>query len=401
MTLLKEKLFLEKTKKIKKLTIIILIIFAYYTASCQTKILEKKISVHCKEQKISEILKQISKNENIRFSYGQLNDLNKKKSIYFKNGKLKFVLSKLFYETNIRYISFSDQIILVENEKAPSKKVIKAYIVDEETNKPIPYATVMYANTGNGAIADFNGQVEFEFDKLKIDSLKFASLGYKPRKFSTEKISKKNVIKIKLAKDLIPIQNINIRASDYYEKTSGNNGIVCFGALYMDTNGQKVALYIKNKERKSGKIHKIYFKLSKKGNFDAPFRIRIFKPDSAGKPGKDILKEILVVKPDSKKSWFSVDVSVYDVKMPQEGLFVSMEGVFPNDFDFYFKDKDFEDLSPDETHEDLTDLSYGQRLCYNKKGKNNTWHYSLSHKWFQLKKQRFNVMIRAKIIYKK
>ncbi len=351
--------------------------------------------------KISEIIFKISKKENIRFSYGQLKDLNKKKSVYFKNGKLKFILSKLFEDTEIRYFAFSEQIILVENKKKSSKKIIKAFIIDGETKEAVPYATVMFGKTGEGAISDFNGQVEFEFDTEKVDSLKFASLAYKSRKIATKKIINKNVIKIELFKDLIPIKTINVRASDYYNKNFGNNGVVCIGALYMDTNGQEVALYIKNKEKKLGKIYKIFFKLSKKGNRNAPFRIRIYEPDSLGKPGKDILNEILVVKPETKKSWFAVDISVYDINFPQKGLFISMGGVFPNDFDFYFKNQDFDDLSKDKSLEDLTDLSYGQRLCYNKKGKNNTWHYSLSHQWFQLKKQRFNVMIKTKIIYKK
>lgn len=351
--------------------------------------------------KISEIIKQISTENSIRFSYGQIKDLKKIKSVYFKNGKLKFILSKMFAETNIKYLAFSDQIILVESEKVPQKKIIMGEIIDAETKVAIPYATIMFLKTGEGVISDYNGKFELEFDRQIAETLKFASIGYVSRKVATSKLLNKNVIKVALKKDLIKVPQVNIKASDYYNKTFGNKGLVSLGALYMDTNGQEVALYIKNEEKKEGLIHKIYFKLSKKGNTDAPFRIRIYKPDSVGKPGKDILNEILVVKPETKKSWFAVDISAYDITFPQEGLFVSMGGVFPNDFDFYFEDKDFEDLSKEESPNDLTNLSYGQRLFYNKRGKNNTWHYSLSHQWFQLKKDRFNVMIKAKIIYRK
>ena len=320
---------------------------------------------------------------------------------YLVEGKLKFILSKLFTETNIKYMAFSDQVILVESKKAPQQKVLMGYIIDAETKEPIPYATIMYGETGAGVISDYHGKFELEFDRQQTDTLKFISMGFKSKKLATHKILDKNVIKVGLKKDLIPIPKVYVKGSDYYNTLAGNTGITCFGALYMDTHGQEVALYIKNKKKKKGVIESLYFKLSSKGNIDAPFRIRIYQADSLGKPGKDILKDILVVKPDSKQSWFEVDISSYDISFLQEGLFISMGGVFPNDFNFYFSDKDFDNLSKDNSPEDLNDLSYGQRLCYNLKGKNNTWHKSLSHKWFQLNKQRFNVMIKTKVVYKK
>ncbi len=386
-------------KKIIAALIINLIV--YNTVYSQTEVLEKRISLHCTDMTIIDIIQQISKDENIRFSYGQLHDMKKRKSIYFKEGKLKFILSKLFTETNIKYLAFSDQVILVESEKAPQQKVIKGYIVDAETKEPIPYATIMYGETGAGVISDYHGKFELEFDRQQIDTLKFISMGFKSKKLATHKILDKNVIKIGLKKDLIPIPKVYVNSSDYYDVTEGNAGIACFGALYMDTHGQEVALHIKNKKNKQGLIQNIYFKLSTKGNIDAPFRIRIYQADSLGKPGNDILKDILVVKPDSKQSWFELDISSYDISFPQEGLFISMGGVFPNDFNFYFADKDFDDLSNENVPDNLNDLSYGQRLCYNLKGKNNTWHKSLSQQWFQLNKQRFNIMIKTKVVYKK
>ena len=386
-------------KKIIAALIISLIV--YNTAYSQTEVLEKRISLHCSDMTIIDIIQQISKDENIRFSYGQLQDMKKRKSIYFKEGKLKFILSKLFTDTNIKYLAFSDQVILVESEKAPQQKVIKGYIIDAETKEPIPYATIMYGETGDGVISDYHGKFELEFDRQQIDTLKFISVGFKSKKLATHKILNKNVIKVGLKKDLIPIPKVYINSSDYYNVIEGNAGIACFGALYMDTHGQEVALYIKNKKKKKGVIESLYFKLSSKGNIEAPFRIRIYQADSLGKPGKDILKEILVVRPKNNESWFKIDISSYDISFPQEGLFISMGGVFPNDFNFYFGDLDFDDLSEDSLPEDFNDLSYGQRLCYNLKGRNHTWHKSLSHQWFQLKKQRFNVMIKTKVIYKK
>jgi hypothetical protein len=357
--------------------------------------------VHFSEQSIKQIIQKISHQENIRFSYGNFQDLNKKKSIYFKDAKLKYILFRLFENTNIRYMSFSDQIILIEAEKYPGKKFIKGYIVDSETGHAIPYATVLFVNSGEGVISDYKGRFEIELNTNMIDTLKFSSLSYHSKKIITKKIIEKNAIKISLEKKITPLPGPDIKASDYKEDIIGNGGFTNAGALYLDTHGQEVALYIQNKKKIKGRIHQLDFKLSKKGNTDAPFRIRIYAQDSLGRPGEDILKDILVVKPNSKSAWFSVDISDYKIIVPQNGFFVSIGGVFPNDFEFYFKDDDFDNLTPDENPTELEDLSYGQRICYNRKSKNNTWHYSLSRHWFQLDKKRFNVMIKAKIYYKK
>jgi len=158
------------------------------------------MSVHFTEQAVLQIIQKISKQENIRFSYGNFQDLKKKKSIYFKDAKLKYILFRLFENTNIRYMSFSDQIILVEAEKYPRRKFVKGYIVDNETGNPIPYATVMFIKSGEGVIADYLGRFEIELDTKTVDTLKFTSLSYYSKKIHTEKIIEKNAVKIVLKK---------------------------------------------------------------------------------------------------------------------------------------------------------------------------------------------------------
>ncbi len=367
----------------------------------QTDLLERRISVHCSELTIKEIIHNISNQDKIRFSYTNLKDLNKRKSIYFKNAKVKFVLARLFEDTDIRYMAFSDQIILMETKKFPQKKFISGYIVETETNLPIPYATIMYLKSGEGLISDYKGRFELELNINTADTLKFTSLSYSSKKISVNKIINKNAIKISLNKKIYPIPEVNIKASDYSELFLGNGGYTYIGALYLDTHGQEVALLIENKKKIKGKIKELHFRLSPKGNTEAPFRIRIFEKDSTGRPGKDILKDILVVKPETKKLWYTVNITDYDIFLPEEGMFISMGGVFPNDYNFYFEDSDFDNISSEDVPRNTEKLSYGQRICYNKKSKNNTWHYSLSRKWFQIDKKRFNVMIRAKINYKK
>jgi len=129
-----------------------------------------------------------------------------------------------------------------------------------------------------------------------------------------------------------------------------------------------------------------------------------YRPEKDKMTGNDLLQEMVVVKPYGKAGWYAVDLHHHYIPVSSPGFFIAMEGVFPNDYDFYAQGDDFTDIaktSPETEIEDSpTMISYGQRLGYTKsrRNENNTWHYSLDHTWFQLKKQLFSVMVAADII---
>ena len=146
----------------------------------------------------------------------------------------------------------------------------------------------------------------------------------------------------------------------------------------------------------------VSYYLSSKGNTNAPFRVRIYECDSVtGRPGDDMLPEIVVVKPNQGKGLFAINISKYNLKVPKNGFFVAMEGIFPDDYDVYYEGTGFSYKSGnnDSDNEDFTDadLQYGQQLGYTHGSVNNTWHYAVDRTWFQLKKGHFNVMISAGI----
>ncbi len=171
----------------------------------------------------------------------------------------------------------------------------------------------------------------------------------------------------------------------------------------MDTHGQQTALFIDNARDTAGRVVKVSYYLSKKGNMNAPFRIRIYKKDTAtNAPSDDLLKEIVVVKPETNDhGWFDINISRFNVTLPKEGFFVAMEGVYPDDFDNVYTGSDFvtDGLSGARDYEidDLDLVSFGQRLGYNRKGENSTWHYSITGEWFQVNKKNFNAMIATEI----
>lgn len=228
-------------------------------------------------------------------------------------------------------------------------------------------------------------------------------LGYKPDTIPIKHILQWSEYKIYLKPATYKIDVAEITDKPGTFTRLGNKGFLTSGSIYMDTHGQQTALFIDNARDTAGRVVKVSYYLSKKGNMNAPFRIRIYKKDTAtNAPSDDLLKEIVIVKPETNDhGWFDINISRFNVTLPKEGFFVAMEGVYPDDFDNVYTGSDFvtDRLSGARDYEidDLDLVSFGQRLGYNRKGENSTWHYSITGEWFQVNKKNFNAMIATEI----
>ena len=255
-----------------------------------------------------------------------------------------------------------------------------------------------------GTISDYKGIYEWELsEKYKNDSVVVSSMGFEKKYMSIGELAGFNGKFIFLKENVISLPAIYINSRDYKTEEVGNKGNFTSGSIYLDTHGQQTGLFVENKHRSRGTLQAVSFYLCETGNTEAPLRIRIYSVDSLSeKPDQDLLPEIFIVQPDVDKGWYTVDLRSYRIDFPENGLFVALEGIFPNDYDYYSSSDDFIDISnktankPIET-ETPKSVSYGQQIGYNRREDKNTWHYSLSHTWFQLENQKFGVMIKASV----
>jgi len=370
-------------------------IIALKSCYSQSDLLLTRVSVNYKNTTILNIITDLNTTHNIDFSYdSNILELNTKVSVKIEDKTLKYLLIAVFANTSIRFISYSNQIILIEAKKVFSPKIYTGKIIDNEANVGVPFSTVKIKNANEFIISDSKGVFEIDLDKdVSTDTLIIYAFSYNKIEIPVKRLNTDAIIYLK--KKEFKIDGVEIIETDYKIVVLGNKSPIVTGSMYIDTHGQQTALYIKNKKARKGEITKIKYRLSNNGNAYAPFRIRIYECDKHNKPGKDLLHDILVVKPVGNSSWFEIDISSYEVYLPSNGFFVAIEGVFPNDFNNYFTSSDFNNISEEKN----TLTEYGQRLCYNRFGKNNTWHYSLSHTWFKTSKKRFNVMIKTVIRY--
>lgn len=378
----------------------------------QNTILEKRISVTFHATPMEQAIEIIAEAANVHVSYSSdlLSDCAPV-SFNAKNEMLLTVLNKLFASYKIAYTVHAAQLILFPKKTMVIREhTIKGNICDETTGLPISYATLQIRGKSKGVVADHEGFFEFTLNDMELaDTLMASHLGYERRTFTAQSLISKPEVTILLQEKPVSIEPVTISVARLRKKTKsiGNRGWFTAGSIYLDTHGQQIALYVDNNKNVNGYIRKVSYYLSDKGNVEAPFRVRVLGLDTLTQaPGKDLIPEILVVQPpQDTDGWYDVDLSEYRIYVPSNGFFVAMQGVFPNDYSFYAGDSDFIEIGkrPSKRNDDFAPKSihYGQRVGYSDKKGRNTWHYSLSHQWFQMERNNYNVKISAEIgIYK-
>lgn len=367
----------------------------------QDDILNDTIDISIEQGKLKEALQQLSDHTGLRFGYREKTITQKKVSSFKYKTTLKEVLDQVIKANQLCYVVQGKQII-IHTGCLPKYYSISGYILEDSTYNPLPYISVSIAGKPIGVIADKNGHFELDlpFVNQGNDTLIFSSLGYYRDTLIVNPGTEKQVTRV-MRRKTYPVPEIVVKPMEYITERLGNSKEHSSGSLYLDTHGQQTALRISNPNKNRGVIQSAEYYLSKKGNTDAPFRVRIYEVDSTGKPGTDLIEDAIVVKPEIKEGWFSVDISMLNIEMPENGVFISMEGVFPDDYENYFGSSEFIDLANPVEEVNTKALIYGQRLGYNRKGKHDTWHYSMSKVWFQLEKQSFGIMIAAVVKYEK
>ncbi len=393
---------------LRKLLIILIMLSCVINKSkAQEKSLDIYVTLSLTNKTIDEVIDTIQKITGIFIAQtSSISSIKNRITVNLHNVPLKRLLDEALKSSGFTYTFFHNQIILQPIKDKSESINIYGYITEFDSVTPVSYATIFLKKYHSGIVADINGTFELDVSQEYFnDTLHISSLGYESLFIPVAEIMNKKPVHFYMKKKLYDIEPVFIEPANYRIMKVGNRKSRPSGSLYMDTHGQQAALFVSIEHNCCAKIKTLWYYLSEEGNTDAPFRVRVYEVDSAtGKPGKDILSELLIIKPGKKSGWIPVDVRQFNLQISSPGFFIAMEGVFPNDYDFYIQGDDFTDISSSEADEEITDetpsiISYGQRLGYTRNRRNNnTWHYSLDHTWFQLRKQLFSIMVAADII---
>ena len=354
--------------------------------------------------KVDTAMKKIEKDYNWYFFYtSELGERFQDQIISKRLTTLEALLDFLLDNYNIESNIIRNQIIL-KGEPVPKYTVASGWIRDSETNQPIAFSTISLKGRPVGEVADREGYFQLLIKDARYnDTLIFSILGYKVLEMSMNNFLLDEDSTFFLEPEPIEIPALTVKARHFKTIETGNSKWFPQGSMYLDTHGQQAALFIENEDYQDAVIMSVKCYLSKNGNTSTPFRLHLYRRDTiTGKPGNNLLEYGLIVYPENAKGWYTIPLENYHIDFPGEGLFIALEGVYPDEQIERFSEETA-DTSEFVSEDEELSVSYGQRIGFSKikLGKNNTWHYSMSRTWFQLSKQPFSIMISAELRTKK
>ncbi|MFK8045605.1 MAG: carboxypeptidase-like regulatory domain-containing protein [Crocinitomicaceae bacterium] len=150
----------------RKLLGIFAIIFFSFISIAKDDILDQVISIQFENTPIKAILHEIEKSGKINFSYNpEIIDTDKKINISLYQKTIRYGLNVIFNK-KVELKAISNHILILKKDlvdepsRAPNQKIeilITGTVTDNETNQPIPFASVYDIDSKHSVLANKNG----------------------------------------------------------------------------------------------------------------------------------------------------------------------------------------------------------------------------------------------------
>ncbi|MGD1945350.1 MAG: carboxypeptidase-like regulatory domain-containing protein [Croceivirga sp.] len=203
-------------------------------------------------------------------------------------------------------------------------------IVDAKTNLPLSYVNVGILNKEVGTVTDtlgyFDLQIEDGFDN---DTLRVSRIGYKAKDFLLENIlNEADTVKIELVEEISELNEVVVSAKAFKRRTLGNKTESKFlgtGFGY-DQLGAEMGIKI-NVRKNPTFVDAFNFTIShNRLSAKSTFRLNFYEVDK-GKPGKNILKDNILVPIEPKQTGkVTIDLKPYDIILKND-VIVTLEWV--------------------------------------------------------------------------
>jgi len=216
---------------------------------------------------------------------------------------------------------------------------IGGVVIDAQSNNPIPYVNIWVENEEKGTTSDKNGYFSLK-DSLKHKTLIISSIGYEKQKI----VVNKPFMTILLKPVVYAIEEVVIKPQKRKTIVIGQfrrsdlSLFVGNGSL-PGTPGlpQIFARYFPYQpEYENTFIESIRFMTYSK--VDAIINLRFFLVNGYGEPGRDLLKDNMIV--DVKKGYKNNKIDDFNgmqLQIPRDGLFVAFEFLIIKENEYYFK----------------------------------------------------------------
>ncbi|MCO4294051.1 SusC/RagA family TonB-linked outer membrane protein [Solitalea sp. MAHUQ-68] len=144
-----------------------------------------KVSLNVKNAQVSTVFESLKKQTKIYFVYNheEVNALPKV-TLNLKDQPLETVLELLLTDSNLEYSIQQESIVIrlkkAKENKQSRKKILVSGVVTDDTNAPLPGASVVETGTNNGTMTNDKGQ--FQLNVEENGSITVSSLGMATQK---------------------------------------------------------------------------------------------------------------------------------------------------------------------------------------------------------------------------
>lgn len=199
---------------------------------------------------------------------------------------------------------------------------IKGVVKDSITGEPIPYVSIWVENKDIGTTTDEKGYFLLQLEDKNLNVV-FSVLGHETKTVVSSKISEVLLIQktVQIPEVLIatPSRLKQIEIGDvkkeFYLPEPQNIPWLFARKFNLDKENLDIK-YIKEL---------IYFTKSEVEN--GIFRARVFEVNEDGMPGEDLIQDEIIVKVKKGKHKTSVDVSKYNLQIPDNGIIICFESL--------------------------------------------------------------------------
>ena len=269
---------------------------------------------------------------------------------------------------------------------------ITGRVVDAASQDPIPFASIQLRSEGTGALTNEYGYFQLAgLEKTTKDSLIVMTLGYERAAIAIKRGQTEDLI-LSLKKRVVALSNVDVKAGKVKNLDLGSRASAPGAGMIQGLPGSQYAFFVKNdKQKKLGNVRTVSFYIGENGFPREPFRVRLYKADgNYSAPNTDLLTDNVVVSAPGGGQWYTVDMSTYNVRAPEEGFFVAMEWIVGGDK--FYTTNFMDNYTP-----------YGQimRPTFEFK-ESRTWSYTIGKGWNLLtlangQGRRYNAMIKAEV----
>ncbi|GAA4303834.1 carboxypeptidase-like regulatory domain-containing protein [Nibribacter koreensis] len=208
---------------------------------------------------------------------------------------------------------------------------LSGVVLDQETKKPLAYASVGILDEPVGTLTNEQGEFSFTVPVALTNKLvRISAIGYEATQVSTADLIRtataQRRIEITLQAKPVELSEVKVKASQWKKKKLGGNAgpntifhhnFTAFQRPLQESLGREVGVIIPNGNQQTF-LSKLNFCISNNQFEELKFRVNLYAVKD-GQPAESLSsKEILTTVKAVKKGWVQVDLEPYNVFVSQD-----------------------------------------------------------------------------------